>query len=273
MPKPTKPTNYRRLLEISADAKTIKGEPYGFLTGIVYLAPADSSGVVNVCPMAGRCKEPCLNKAGRGAFDSVQQARIAKTKFYHYHREDFLASLRYDIGRLIRRAKRLDMTPAVRINGTSDLPQVALQMAREFPAVQFYDYTKIPRPWNRALPNYHITFSYDGPENADSAMAALYHDVNVAVVFNTRKGQPLPGAWMGYPVIDGDLSDLRFKDPKGVIVGLRAKGPARKDHGGFVQNAEIPTTTVSVLRRGSGKTAETDVRVKFDVPVQRLGEQ
>lgn len=238
--RPRKPINYRPLLEISADAKTVKGEQYGYLTGILYLAPADSSGVVNVCPMAGRCKDPCLNKAGRGAFDSTQQARIRKTHFYHFNRTAFLDSLRYDIGRLIRRAQRLEMIPAVRVNGTSDLPQVARMMAEEFPAIQFYDYTKIPGPWKRTLPNYHLTFSLDGPENLADALEAHRHGVNVAVVFDTRKGKPLPQEWRGIPVVDGDLSDLRFKDPAGVVVGLRAKGPARYDDSGFVQIAGMP---------------------------------
>ena len=33
---------------------------------------------------------------------------------------------------------------------------------------------------------------------------------------------------MSRPVIDGDAHDLRFKDPKGVIVGLVAKGLGKK---------------------------------------------
>ena len=36
------------------------------------------------------------------------------------------------------------------------------------------------------------------------------------------------------PVINGDKTDMRFKDPVGVIVGLKAKGKARKDTSGFV---------------------------------------
>jgi hypothetical protein len=38
-----------------------------------------------------------------------------------------------------------------------------------------------------------------------------------------------------FPVINGDETDLRFLDAKGVIVGLRAKGKARKDTTGFVR--------------------------------------
>jgi hypothetical protein len=119
------------------------------------------------------------------------------------------------------------MVPCVRVNGTSDLPQLALRLARKFPNVQLYDYTKIPRAETRKLDNYHLTYSHSG-YNAEECLRVLKLGVNVAVVFDTRKGQPLPKRWNGYRVIDGDLSDLRFLDPTGVIVGLRAKGRARK---------------------------------------------
>jgi hypothetical protein len=233
-----KPLNYRTILQVSSDSKTVKGEKFGYLTGIMYLAPADLSGVINVCPKAGNCKVGCLNKAGRGIFDSTQQARIRKTRYMVEQPEAFIASLRYDIAALERKAERLGLIPCVRVNGTSDLPKLARQMAGEFPTVQFYDYTKIPRPWQRTLPNYHLTFSLDGMDsNLTDTLDALKHGVNAAVVFDTRKGQSLPTTWMGYRVIDGDLSDLRFHDTAGVVVGLRAKGLARKDTSGFVQIA------------------------------------
>jgi hypothetical protein len=39
---------------------------------------------------------------------------------------------------------------------------------------------------------------------------------------------------MGLQCIDGDNSDIRHVDPKGVIVALYAKGKAKKDTSGFV---------------------------------------
>jgi hypothetical protein len=38
-----------------------------------------------------------------------------------------------------------------------------------------------------------------------------------------RKGRALPTSWNGYKVVDGDISDYRPDDEKGVIVGLRFK--------------------------------------------------
>ena len=233
-----KPANYRPILQFE-NAKTTKGEKLGYRTGILYLSPARESGRVNLCSFASDgCKKTCLYTSGMaGVFETINQARVAKTLFMLDHREDFEASLRYDIEKLIRDAAQEGLIPAIRLNGTSDVPKLALKFAREFPAVQFYDYTKIARPWLRQLANYQLTFSRS-ESNAAECLEALEHGVNVAVVFDTKKGQPLPADWNGVQVIDGDLHDLRFLDAKGVIVGLRAKGTARKDQSsGFVQLA------------------------------------
>ena|SRR5215471_4186345 len=235
-----KPEGYRNILGVDSNPKTVKGQKKGYLTGICYLAPHKSSGVMNVCPMANNCIHPCLNTSGNPAYmESKIAARIRKTIFLHEHRDLFIASLRYDIAALERRATKLGLIPCVRVNGTSDLPAIALAMAEEFPSVQFYDYSKLPGTWRRTRPNYHITFSYDGANsNHAESMNALAHGVNVAVVFDTKRGKDLPRTWEGYAVVDGDVSDLRFKDSKGVVVGLRAKGRARTCTNGFVVPAQ-----------------------------------
>ena len=235
----TKPNNYRPLLAIGKDAKTPKGEKLGYLTGIMYLAPASESGVINVCPKSTEgCRTACLFTAGYGTYDKVWNDRTAKTLFMVNDNDAFINSLRYDIAKLVRKANKANMIPAVRINGTSDIPKLALQMAREFPNVQFYDYTKIPRPYDRTLPNYHVTFSLS-ESNVPEALDVLGHGMNVAVVFDRIKGEPLPNEFHGFKVVDGDISDLRFLDEQGVVVGLRAKGKAKKDTSGFVQIAGI----------------------------------
>jgi hypothetical protein len=72
--------------------------------------------------------------------------------------------------------------------------------------------------------------------NDDDCKKALDLGYNVAVVFNTKKGEEFPKEWNGYPVYDGDLSDVRFYDPDNHVIGLRAKGEAKKDKTGFVVN-------------------------------------
>jgi hypothetical protein len=223
-----------QLLSVENDAKTSKGTDSGYLTGILYLAPATESGKLNVCLSATlECIKSCLYKSGRGAMPNVVAARIARTNWLADNRASFIDALRSDIRELCSKASKRGLIPAVRINGTSDLPGIARQLAREFPTVSFYDYTKHKSPWIRRESNYHITFSYSG-HNWPECQEALAHDVNVAVVFHVAKGQPLPVSYQGYPVIDGDTDDLRFLDPKRVIVGLRAKGPAIKADSAFV---------------------------------------
>jgi hypothetical protein len=239
-------------LNVDDNAKTIKGQKRGYLTGILYLAPASSSGF-NVCTSStAGCRAACLNYSGRArAGTAIQDARVRRTRELFADRERFIQELSRDIERLVRRAKRQGMIPAVRVNGTSDLPWLALALAEKFPQVQFYDYTKHKRPWERVKGNYHLTFSWSG-ENLQESIEALRHGVNVAVPFDVPRGGKLPSVWQGYKVVDGDLSDLRFLDPRGVVVGLRVKSvnSERKNLGvvsGFVQ----PLVQIQALGRAA----------------------
>lgn len=235
------------LLSISADAKTIKGQKMGYLTGVLYLAPHTLSGF-QVCPKASEgCKLACLYTAGRGMYTNIQEARIRKTKRFFMDREGFMAELVKNVEALIRKAKRESMIPVVRLNGTSDIAWEKIKCVRNgvtyasmmeaFPEIQFYCYTKIlGRSKAIALPNYSLTFSLSESNDAE-AKEALAQGYNVAVVMNTKRKEQKPETWGGYPVVDGDETDLRFLDPNGGhIVALTAKGQARKDTMGFVRD-------------------------------------
>lgn len=238
-----KPAGYRTLLSIESDAKTVKGTKQGFLTGIMYLAPHKLSGLMNVCPSASLgCIASCLYTAGRAAFTpSIRKARVEKTEFMVRNPDAFYASLAYDIETLRRTAQKRGLKPACRINGTSDLPKIARAMAEQFPDVQFYDYTKLARPYQRTMANYSLTFSHSEVNFAE-CIDALNHGINVAVVFGLKKSQPLPETWNGYTVLNGDESDLRFADKRsdrGYVIGLYAKGQAKKDCSGFVVRTDV----------------------------------
>lgn len=228
-----------RLLSVDADPETTRGRCRNVLTGILYLAPAEEAGIGNVCPKASPgCRAACLYTAGRAGFTpSIVEARIRKTRELFADREKFFDTLSRDIRNLRIKAVRQGLLPAVRLNGTFDLPWLAHEMAERHPETQLYDYTKIPRPWERVRENYDLTFSLSELNREDAKMA-LNHGIRVAVVFDTKKGQPLPKRWEGIPVIDGNLYDARFLDPKDVVVGLRAKGKAIRSVSGFVQAAE-----------------------------------
>jgi hypothetical protein len=247
----------------TGNPKVAKGEAHGVLTAIMHLAPEKVSGR-NVCPHAtAGCAAACLNTAGRGGIgldadglNSIQAARIRRTRWFHRDRPAFMAQLVGEIARHERSAIRHGLRPAVRLNGTSDLPFERWAVERDgktfphimaaFPAVTFYDYTKWPvrlRPLVRDIPNYSLTYSCaDGAKSEEESGRALEAGVNVAAVFAVKRGGELP-AWhmIGGTiarVIDGDSTDLRFLDPcedRGVIVGLRAKGRAVHDRSGFVR--------------------------------------
>jgi hypothetical protein len=213
------------------NAKTVKGEAQGYRTAILYLAAADYAGVRDMCAhKSAACYVGCLLNAGRAAlFITVNAARVRKTWEYDADRVLFGERLKLEVAAAQRFCARHAVTLCVRLNGTSDMDWRAVIGA--FPETQFYDYTK--NPYRRALtPNYHLTFSRS--ESAANAIACAETPLNVAVVFGVKRGAPLPSHYMGRPVVDGDLSDLRFLDPDGVVVGLRAKGPAKRDTLGFV---------------------------------------
>tara|TARA_R110002020_G_scaffold10880_1_gene41338 strand:- start:10140 stop:10913 length:774 start_codon:yes stop_codon:yes gene_type:complete len=238
------------LLTIGSDAKTVKGEKHNYLTGIQYALPSRevyehrafakllrAAGIddYNACLWAGNCKAICLNTAGRGAFSTTQVARGKRTVFKLLEPDQFRMKLIMETQALIGKADRKGMTPCVRPNGTTDEDYGWLFPL--FPDLQFYDYTKsLKRLMSCRHDNYHLTFSYDGTAgNWSACKRALQHGHNVAIAFS---GEPetWPKEIYRHEVINGDDSDLRFKDPKGKVVGLQAKGKARKDTSGFVWN-------------------------------------
>jgi hypothetical protein len=235
----------------TGNPKTLKGQSVGYNTYILHLAPASLSGY-NTCPKATEgCKDACLNTAGRGGMfkkgettNVIQQARIRKTKMFYENRAQFMSLLLKDIELAIKQSKKLGLTPVFRLNGTSDLSWEKYEILdgrnifQMFPDIQFYDYTKVLGRKVKHLSNYHLTFSAADGNDLD-VVRALNEGLNVATVFGLKKSEPMIEQYNGLPVFNGDESDLRFLDPKGVIVGLYAKGKAKKDQTGFVKYPTI----------------------------------
>ena len=211
-----------------ASPKTIKSLYYGFANFIMYLAPWKISGF-NTCSNAtDGCIKSCLYNAGRGRFSNVQQARINRTRFFYTERGAFLDKLHHEIKLNINWAFKRDLKPVFRLNGTSDIRWELYGIFEQYPDITFYDYTKIINRKN--LPaNYHLTFSR-AESNQANVLKAIDRGLNVAAVFSGE----LPKTYLGRKVINGDKHDLRFLDPENIIVGLSAKGPAKKDKSGFV---------------------------------------
>jgi hypothetical protein len=219
----------------------MKGEKKGYLSSVLHLAPATLSGK-EVCPKrTAGCTAACLNTAGRGGImkkgettNIIQQARIRRTKAFFENRQEFLNQLTVDILKARASAEKKGLIPVFRLNGTSDLAWEKYEVAngknifQMFSDVQFYDYTKVNNRKVSHINNYHLTFSNADGNDMDVRLA-LSNGMNVAVVFDK-----LPETYLGRKVINGDETDLRFLDEKNVIVGLKAKGKAKKDTSGFV---------------------------------------
>jgi hypothetical protein len=231
--------------------KTLKGMKKGYNTYILHLAPHTLSGH-NTCPKAtAGCSAACLNTAGRGGMfkkgeytNNIQKARIRKTVLFYDNRNQFMELLVKDITLAIKQSKRMNLIPVFRLNGTSDISweKYPVQMGEvvysnifnAFGFVQFYDYTKVLGRKVNNISNYHLTFSAADGNDLDILLARKA-GYNIATVFGIKKTSPMPDSYMGLPVFNGDESDLRFLDPKQVVVGLYAKGKAKKDTSGFVK--------------------------------------
>ena len=221
----------------TAHPKIQKGTKMGYLSFILHLAPSDLSGK-NTCPKATPgCIAACLNTAGRGGMfkrgettNVIQKARIRKTEYFFADREAFMDDLVSDIMRAVNYARKKGLTPVFRLNGTSDLSWEkyptrygADNIFAQFPTIQFYDYTKVLGRKVSHIENYHLTFSKADGNDADVA-EALMQGMSVVAVYDEIPAD-VPSA---------DETDLRFLDPRGIMLGLKAKGRAKKDYSGFV---------------------------------------
>ena len=221
----------------TANPKIQKGTKLGYLSFILHLAPADLSGKETCPKRTAGCTSACLNTAGRGGMfkrgettNMIQKARIRKTKYFFDNREQFMFELYHDIIKAKKFAEKQGLIPVFRLNGTSDLSwekyevgTTGMNLFQLFPTTQFYDYTKVLGRKVSQYPNYHLTFSKADGNDADVAEALMQGMSVVAVYDEIPEGVP-----------SADETDLRFLDPKGIMLGLKAKGRAKKDYSGFV---------------------------------------
>jgi hypothetical protein len=232
---------------LSTSAKVRKGEKRGILSAILYLAPAVFGGRTT-CPWAGLCAKVCLGEgSGLLAMDSSRGAQAWRTALYYGARKLFHELLACEAEALAKRARKLGMEGALRVNGSSDLPILSNYGALlcETYGLQSWEYTKGHQRTGDNVGSQHVTFSAD-ERNAGKVARALEEGHGVAVVFDLRKGEALPEYHLGRKVIDGDLGDDRWNDRAhygapptgGYVVGLRLKASrdranAGKRAGGF----------------------------------------
>lgn len=238
---------------VAQSAKLMHSYLHHINTYCVYLASADLSGY-NVCPNSTMCKDNCLMGSGQNKLsrmsgkNTIDKARITKTRLFFANREVFMHLMVHEINLHKKRAENMGHEFSIRLNATSDInPQLfhvanidgsktnIFEMYKDTP---IYDYTKVPNRLEVAkqFSNYDITWSLDGSkENEIIAKQYLSNGGKVAVVFGTKT---FPKTFMGYPVIDGDAYDARYKDGN-VIVGLMFKKTAENYKNGKFQ---LPNT-------------------------------
>jgi hypothetical protein len=219
----------------------------GYKTVGLSLSPANESGYQTCSSSSAGCRRACLFTAGYGVYEPVRKARIAKTRLFFQDRPTFKKMLISELTTWQRRVNRKGYKLACRLNVVSDIAweKMMPELFTLFPNVQFYDYTKhYARARLYSLgnfpSNYYLTFSRS--ENNQKYVDNLIADnckINIAVVFDSHE---LPAYFLKRSVINGDETDLRFLDEPGTIVGLYAKGRARKDESGFV----VPTNRISL---------------------------
>lgn len=232
--------NFTSLLaDPMANPKIAKSaEKAGVMTFVMHLAPHTVSGFNTCASATDPCIKACLDQSGNpAAGDAKRKARIARTQAFFRSRALFLVLLKIEIDAAIRKAKRANMDCAFRLNGTSDIRWESVRFDNGQSVADYihdngatiYDYTKHA---NRRAPKfYDLTFSYLGDESR--AIRAFEYGLNIAIVFDVRRNQPLPRAFklgnMIIPIHDADEHDARFLDPRGHIAGLRYKFKTTRD--------------------------------------------
>jgi hypothetical protein len=217
---------------VNNSTKHEKAYKYDELVYTLYLAPAKMSGY-EVCPMRTKeCTQLCLNESGRNKMDTkenkINQSRIKKTKLFFEDRQFFMRWLIEELSIAKNRAENEGLHFSVRLNNTSDLSPESFYLDIDgtkknilelFPETQFYDYTKVPKRVElvKKYKNYDVTFSYSG-NNLQDCISMLNNNVRVAVVF-----KEVPDKFWGRKVINGDMYDMRYRDDRDVIVGLKFK--------------------------------------------------
>lgn len=252
-------TGLSYLGNINSSAKLAKNKKVsGQYTYIIYLAPARESGY-NVCAFSTpECRMGCLNTSGRAGMEliagknKIKMARITKTRLFFEHQEFYMRWMFAEIRAAQNKAKKDGMGFSVRLNGTSDIDYSKVlvdgkNVFETFKNVQFYDYTKsYDKINNNTIPNYQLTYSYTG-RNIEKSIDLLDKGNNVAVVFNVKAKQQLPQSYMGYEVVDGDITDFRVDDGRGQIIGLRFKEIGNKKVSNEIKQSVFVVNTDAVM--------------------------
>jgi hypothetical protein len=224
---------------IATSAKISHSKQYSHqYTYGIYLAPAKLSGYQVCSHSTPECRLGCLNTSGRAGIEEfshitkIHDCRVKKTRLFYEHTAFFMAWLIAEIRQAQAKAKRDGFFFSVRLNATSDIDWTKVLVDGKtifqiFPEISFYDYSKSHIKFENKPSNYHLTYSYTG-RNIEQCKILLSQGYNIAVVFKVKHEIELPKYFMNHEVVNGDLTDYRIDDAKGIIVGLKWKRIANR---------------------------------------------
>ena len=217
--------------------KLAKGE--GLFAVGLNLQPAKQSGY-NVCPSSTKpCRTYCLVYTGHNQRNSGYRARAYRTALLMEHPNVFARLIASELYGL----RRLKGGLAVRMNLLSDLDFHSGTWSDVIneaigPDSRRYEYTKVKSYFQDTSARRKVHFTYSArsekldPLNGEFIQGILANGHSVAVI---SKDGYIPGNQLhGYPVVNGDLNDRRYEDPKGCFVILKPKGKLAKSNSPFI---------------------------------------
>jgi hypothetical protein len=215
------------------------------------VCPASTAGCRALCVLSDACGYAAIER--RAGADTIMRARARRVVALREHPVAAGVELARCIARASRLASALGVRAVARLNVGTDLPfETFDELGAAFARFKIEGYAYTKRPYAVRLAMRASGFAngtrivYSWSECASERLAGDYLAAggNVAVVFAGlgvgRYARPMPRAFTiggrAWQCINGDETDDRTTDPRGVVVALKGKGPlATRDRSRLAQ--------------------------------------
>lgn len=208
---------------------------------------------LTVCPRSTpACRCGCVTaKSPNALLDRTQKSRLGRHLFLMFRPASAFAMMARELDEA--RYKHGLRGARWRVNVSDDLRMELLAPGLFSVAPRPYSYTKWSPTGRPGRPGLRLVYSASEAVSDEQVVAWCQAGHRVAVVMDVPKGSPLPEAWNGIVVVDGDETDDLWSHPEGVVVGLRAKGTLKARHTmltrGFTRPAAPAAATAVGIRR------------------------
>lgn len=214
-----------------------------YRTGYVAMLPSDFSGF-KVCPNDKYCKNSCIFKSGQNRFDNAVLSKYYKSLMFWRLNDRFMSQLSRELDNFRKTCFKSDLYPAVRLNTYSDIEYEKNypELFEQFYDIQFYDYTKIYKRFDRKLPNnYDLTLSLIAEVHnfEDIHNYATNRNIRCSAVISRKFYKDLLSTMNqgetsifssgigSVDLVDGEKHDMTFKHDKGKVLILRDKSGSK----------------------------------------------